>query len=403
MTTRRSFGCITRVKRQGKVTAIKASYPTPVEAFSQWDGLPMRQCKSFPPTQEGYMFAENWLQDAFRAINYHEWTPPQAHRRTAARPMLFRDYATRWLEERRTSNGSPLEATTKDKYREYQDNHLNGFFGGRSMRSITPADVQRWWDTFPISATGEGQVARKRAYAHLKAIFATAVRDEVIDKSPCRIVATNPQTRHEYVIATPEQIRRAAELMPERSRLAVILAGYCGLRAGEIQALRRRDIDLKSGIIRVEHSAKRVKTSEGSETVIGNPKSRSSCRKVPMIPEVAQAVERHMDYFMVRKANDFLFPSPHDPRHVISGQTLRNQWMQARRQVPGLERMHFHDLRHTAATHLSEAGASVGLLKEFLGHTSIATANIYQQASATHRKQVFEQYGKQTETDGRKG
>ncbi|OZG63076.1 hypothetical protein BLEM_0341 [Bifidobacterium lemurum] len=36
MTTLRSFGCITRVKRQGKVTAIKASYPTPVETFSQW-------------------------------------------------------------------------------------------------------------------------------------------------------------------------------------------------------------------------------------------------------------------------------------------------------------------------------------------------------------------------------
>ena len=46
--------------------------------------------------------------------------------------------------------------------------------------------------------------------------------------------------------------------MPDRLRLAVLIAAWCGLRQGEIVELRRGDIDLNRGVIRVRRAVARV-------------------------------------------------------------------------------------------------------------------------------------------------
>ena len=64
--------------------------------------------------------------------------------------------------------------------------------------------------------------------------------------------------------------------MPERHRLMVLLAAWCGLRFGELTELRRSDLDLKNGRIRVRRAVVHV----DGVAVVGTPKSDAGTRDV---------------------------------------------------------------------------------------------------------------------------
>lgn len=65
--------------------------------------------------------------------------------------------------------------------------------------------------------------------------------------------------------------------MPERLRLMVELAAWCALRFGEVAELRRGDVDLKNGVIRVSRAVQWV---DGKK--IGRTKGRQrACGRVP--------------------------------------------------------------------------------------------------------------------------
>ena len=55
----------------------------------------------------------------------------------------------------------------------------------------------------------------------------------------------------------------------------------------------------------------------------------------------------------------------------------------------GLEDFRFHDLRHTFATRLNEAGADLATIRDLLGHSSIKMASDYTQASPETRRRAI--------------
>ena len=59
----------------------------------------------------------------------------------------------------------------------------------------------------------------------------------------------------------PEEVAHLAETIDPRYRVLVYTAAYTGLRAGELLALRRRDVDLLRGVVHVERSLKEVHSS----------------------------------------------------------------------------------------------------------------------------------------------
>jgi len=93
---------------------------------------------------------------------------------------------------------------------------------------------------------------RARNYALLKAVMDMAVVDEVIDSNPCWIrgAASTPRAR-EIRPATIEELEVIVEAMPERLRALVLLCAWCALRSGEVLELRRRDLDVAAGTVRV--------------------------------------------------------------------------------------------------------------------------------------------------------
>jgi integrase len=107
------------------------------------------------------------------------------------------------------------------------------------MGQLAPGMVRSW----------HARVARShpstaaKAYRLLRTICNTAVLDEVIARSPCRVEGAGTEHAEERPIATLEEIEVIVKAMPARFKALALLATWCQLRKGELCALRRRDID----------------------------------------------------------------------------------------------------------------------------------------------------------------
>ncbi|MGH9063370.1 MAG: hypothetical protein ACRDZQ_14170 [Acidimicrobiales bacterium] len=115
---------------------------------------------------------------------------------------------------------------------------------------MTTSAIRPWY----LELRGRHPSTAEKAYRLLRAILATAVADEVIVKNPCTIKGASVEHAPERPVASVAEVQALAAAMPERLALLVLLAAWCGLRYAELRALRRADIDLLHGTIRVARS-----------------------------------------------------------------------------------------------------------------------------------------------------
>jgi hypothetical protein len=119
--------------------------------------------------------------------------------------------------------------------------------------------------------SGVGAITVAKAYRLLKAILNTAVDDGLIRRNPCRITGAGQEKSPERPVLSLRQVFDLADAFTDRRyRLLILLAVFCGLRWGELAALRRKHIDISAGLIRVEATVAELTTGA---LVTGPPKS----------------------------------------------------------------------------------------------------------------------------------
>ena len=155
-----------------------------------------------------------------------------------------------------------------------------------------------------------------------------------------------------------------------RDRLIFLFLLRCGLRVSEVCALAWDAIDLDAGTVRMNRGKGQVD------------------RIVYLSPDVAQTLQSWRAH---HPSGPYLFPSPkrHRP-HLFRSQinVLMDQYLAA----AGLTRHYSpHCLRHTFATHLLNAGVSLEVLKELMGHHSMQLTLRYAQLYDTTKKHQYEQ------------
>jgi integrase len=154
----------------------------------------------------------------------------------------------------------------------------------------------------------------------------------------------------------------AAEAGPWR--LLILLLAYTGLRWGEATALRVCDIDFARRRIDV----RRAFSDVGGRIVLGTLKSHQS-RTVPVPQFIATEIAAAVT---ARRPDDLIFIMP-------SGSVVRlSNWrgavfLPARNRAGLSDRFRIHDLRHTAASLMIQAGYPPKMLQEIMGHASITT------------------------------
>ena len=109
----------------------------------------------------------------------------------------------------------------------------------------------------------------------LKSIFKEAVEERLVEVSPCRVKAgTQKERAREIEVLTVDQLNRYLAAVPEARRVPLLLAGWCGLRSGEVRGLRVRDLDLDIGVVHVRQAVVRLK----GQLLIDPPKTAAGVR-----------------------------------------------------------------------------------------------------------------------------
>jgi integrase len=169
-----------------------------------------------------------------------------------------------------------------------------------------------------------------------------------------------------------------ADCTHDRRYLAlVLLATFASLRWGEVTALRRADLDLHAGTVRVRVAF--VERSTG-EILLGPPKSKAGRRVVGIPQAVVPLLHEHLSIFVRDEPGALVFPGAQGGPLRRGNFNKMSAWPYAVRSI-GAERLHFHDLRHTGNTFAASSGANLRDLMARMGHDSERAAMIYQHES----------------------
>ena len=136
--------------------------------------------------------------------------------------------------------------------------------------------------------------------------------------------------------------------------LGIFICLNAGLRIGEVCALQWDDMDVASGVIRVNKTIQRIYLVDGeekyTELIVDKPKTKNSIREVPMTRDLLALVRPlkkivRGDLYVLTNA-----ATPTEPR------TYRCYFNKLQGQL-GLPKMRFHGLRHSFAPDASRANA----------------------------------------------
>lgn len=340
-----------------------------------------------PSTFAARIDAEAFIVAKRRDIDRQVWSAEDDEK---PGPITFGAYSARWLAERQVA-GRPLKARTREHYQSLLDDHLLPAFGARQVAAIKPKDVRDWYSATLV----DRPTLRSHAYSLLRTIMNSAVNDEIIDANPCRITGAGRAKRVKKIRpASLDELAAATNAMPERLRLMVTLASWCALRFGETIELRRKDVDLAEGVIRVRRAAVRT---NGGQFAVTTPKSDAGVRDVAIPPHVLPQVEDHLARFVDRSRDALLFPS--EAGGHIQPSTLYRHWYKARA-AAGREDLRWHDLRHSGAVLAAATGASLAELMARLGHSTPQAAMRYQHAAQGRDKKIAALLSKIAEDGG---
>ena len=315
--------------------------------------------------------AGGWLAAQQTDIARGTWGKP-APARTEAMPR-FAAYAASWLASR------PLRGRSVREYRSVLHGHLVPAFGTLRLDEITPLAVRDWHASYGTRTPS----ARAKAYRVLHAIMATAADDDqLISANPCRVRRGGSDPRARRInVAEPAEVNAIADAMRPEWRMLVLLAAWTTLRFGELSELRRRDVDLDAGVLKVSRAVSR--TDAGLEA--GPPKSEAGIRDVTvprfLLPDLAAHLLAHAQ----PGPDGLLFTAPSGGQ-LYQSVTFR-EW-DAARTAAGRPDLRFHDLRHTGATWAAEEGATTKQLMRRLGHANPTMAMLYQHATDRGDAQV---------------
>jgi len=369
MAKKRSFGTVRRLP-SGRYQAL---YRAP-------DG----NRYSGPATYEYKADAEAYLATVQADLVRQTWKAPISSTETLG------GYGRRWIDQR------PLKETSRIRYLEDWSNHIEPRLGGLPLDQMTPEVVRNWYaelgsDLAAKLATKakvstatrqDGTSTVTRCYRILRAIMNTAVEDELIEATPCRIKNGGTYRNSERPTLSIAEVDSLATTVAQRYRALVLVLAWTGIRLGEATELRRRDLDLKVESIRIDRAA--YPRPDGGY-VIDTPKSRAGHRTIAIPAFLATEVRMHLAAFVKDSGPDALiFPTRSGTCSYGAAQTAITR---ALRDM-GRSDIRVHDLRHTGQVLAAQSGATLADLMARLGHSSVNAAMRYAHATGDHGREV---------------
>ena len=299
-----------------------------------------------------------------------------------------REIAAAWKEYKRPY----VKQSTMAAYLLILENHLLPAFGEKD--SLPEQSVQSF--VLEKIECGLSVKSIKDILIVLKMVMKFGVKNEWMNYYEWDIKYPTNSANKELEVLSVSNHRKILDHIQSHftfTGLGIYISLSTGLRIGEICALKWNDINITEGTITVSRTIERIYMVEGekkhTELVISSPKTRNSCREIPMSKELLAIVKP-----LKKIVNDDFYVLTNDehPR------TYRNYYNGLMEKL-GIPRLKYHGLRHSFATRCIEAGCDYKTVSVLLGHSNISTTlNLYVHPNMEQKKRcitkMFKSLGK---------
>jgi integrase len=292
----------------------------------------------------------------------------------------FGEFAERWLAHMK----SQVSPKSHARYSELIRKNVVPLIGKVVLTKLRPATIS---DAYTKALTsgrrnGKGGLSpRTVTHMHrvLKQALSQAVKWELLSRNPAD--AVDPPKVERNLMQTYDLDQTAALIDAMRgTRLLIptMLAVLCGLRRGEVVALKWRNVDLARGRLSVVESAEQVGTQ-----VRYKPPKNGKGRTLAMSARLIEALRAHRAQqaeellkIGIQLSNEVFVVAQMDGS-PIQPDTLTQDWNRKIERT-SLPAYRFHDLRHAHATHMLANGIHPKVASERLGHSKVGiTLDLY--------------------------
>jgi integrase len=290
------------------------------------------------------------------------------------------DFFDRWLGHMK----SQVSPRSHERYVEIARKNIVPLLGQAKLSRLNALQISQAYMKALESGRRDGKGGLSPRTVHhmhriLKQALGDALRWGLLLRNPANAVdppKVPAKTMQTYDLSQTATLIEA--MRPTRMFIPTILAVLCGLRRGEIAALRWKNVDLAAASFAIaestEQTAKGIRYKEPksgkkrnvrlSETVVEELKAWS-LKQAEELLKVGKRPDG--DTFVVTQGDG----SPLQPRSIT------HEWVRVLA-VKKLPRIRFHDLRHAHATHLLASGIHPKIASERLGHSKVGiTLDLY--------------------------
>lgn len=302
-----------------------------------------------------------------------------------AKEVSFRSWSLTWLQTYK--RGKVKDNTCYGTYQIPVELHLIPYFKDAALDSVRPVDIQRF---FNAKAETSSLESIKKMRACLRAIFATAVENDLCRKNP----VTSNLTISSTVQATAKRVYTAGQYktahdfaQTHKNGLAILLLLETGISRSELLGLRWDDLDTDEGILYIRQGLVQQKDSKTGKiiTVTDGLKNDHRCRMIPLHTELVEKISSQSRVaYIGGNAAKGTAPTPVITTHIFhapeGGPYTPMNWTN-RVFKPFMEDLHSahpdvpalnpHELRHTRATLWKDDGVDLFSIAKLLGHSDL--------------------------------
>jgi integrase len=313
--------------------------------------------------------AQTALSAALGEIGKGSYVEPSA--------MTVGDFLQRWLDDYVQHN---CAAKTAERYAEIVQNHVLPAISHMRLRELKPAHIQELYSSAKRAGRKDGKGGLSSRTVHhvhrvLTNAFNAGVKWQLLANNPVRAATPPRPERKEMVALTQQQSLRLLDVLENSPlRLPVFLALTTGMRRGELLGLKWSDIDWDRGIVTIKRALK--ESRRGLE--LQRPKTARSARTIALPPIALEELRSHKAIQAERRMrlgkayNDVGLVLAEPDGAFRRPDALSTNFAAFIRRHPELPTVRFHDLRHTHASLLVQAGEHAKVVSERLGHSSVA-------------------------------
>ncbi|WP_132254384.1 tyrosine-type recombinase/integrase [Methylobacterium segetis] len=290
-------------------------------------------------------------------------------------------FLDRWLAHAK----SQVTPRSHERYTELARKNLAPLLGSVILTKLRPEQISAAYAKALVSGRRDGTGGLSPRTVHhmhriLRQALGQAVKWQILARNPAD-VAGGPRVEKAKMRALDahETARLLAHFRPTRMFIPVVLGALCGLRRGEVTALRWRAVDFATGQLAV------VESTEQTRGGTREKETKSGRARTVALPSLAL---EELRLHRLRQAEELLRIGVRlsDDMHVfaqadgspVQPNSLTHEFTRVLALSTALPRVRFHDLRHSHATQMLANGVHPKIAQERLGHSSVGiTLDLY--------------------------